>query len=202
MESMGAFLAICGAIAVGAVSPGPSFIFVARHSLANGKGAGLRAALGVALAGGLYALLAVFGLAVVLSSSPPVFTALKWLGAGYLSYIGFLMIRYANVPLSVTEGSAERNSGLLSGFLVQLGNAKTAVVYMSVFAALLPKDSEPWLLTALPLSIAMIEAIWYLIVALLFANARTSARYAQAKPAVDRVAGVLMLVLAARLVWP
>ncbi len=201
MESWVAFFAISGAIALGAMSPGPSFIVVAQAALSRGRRVGLLTALGMALAGSLYALVAVLGVAALLSATPLAFLIVKVIGAIYLGYIGYSMIRHAAASLGSPDGS-DTKAGLWTGLIVQLSNPKTIVVYTAVFAALMPKDPDGWLLGALPLSIGLIEGGWYTLVAAVFARPWASRRYASAKKPIDRFAGALMILLALRLVWP
>lgn len=202
MESALSFAAICGAIAVGAMSPGPSFLVVARAALSNGRHAGLSTALGMALAGSTYALLAVLGLAGLVTATPLLFTAVKVFGACYLTFIGVTMIRHAKEPLGSAVGGIEGKAGFWVGFVTQISNPKTLVVYTSVFAALLPRQAEAWLFGALPLSIGFIEGLWYAVVASLFAGTGANKLYSRAKTSIDRVSGALMILLAIHLAWP
>lgn len=202
MESLVSFLAICSAIAVGAMSPGPSFLVVARASLSRGRRAGLLTAMGMALAGATYALLAVIGLASLLAATPLLFTAVKVLGACYLTFIGVVMIRNAKERLDGPTGRTEAKVGFWVGFMTQISNPKTIVVYTSVFAALLPRHTETWLLSALPITIGIIEGTWYAVVASLFAGTSAHQLYSRAKTSIDRVSGALMILLAIRLAWP
>jgi threonine/homoserine/homoserine lactone efflux protein len=155
----------------------------------------------MALAGSLYALVAVLGVAALLSATPLAFLIVKVIGAIYLGYIGYSMIRHAAASLGSPDGS-DTKAGLWTGLIVQLSNPKTIVVYTAVFAALMPKDPDGWLLGALPLSIGLIEGGWYTLVAAVFARPWASRRYASAKKPIDRFAGALMILLALRLVWP
>ena len=202
MESWVAFFAISGAIALGAMSPGPSFIVVAQAALSRGRRVGLLTALGMALAGSLYALVAVLGVAALLSATPLAFLIVKVIGAIYLGYIGYSMIRHAAASLGSPDGSKATKAGFWTGLIVQLSNPKTIVVYTAVFAALMPKDPDGWLIGALPLSIGLIEGGWYTLVAAVFARPWASRRYASAKKPIDRFAGALMILLALRLAWP
>ena len=63
-------LSIAGAIALGAMSPGPSFIMVARTAVASSRTDGLAAALGMGVGGVLFASVALLGLHAVLSAVP------------------------------------------------------------------------------------------------------------------------------------
>jgi threonine/homoserine/homoserine lactone efflux protein len=202
MESWIAFFAISGAITLGAMSPGPSFIVVAQAALSKGRRVGFLTAIGIALAGALFALVAVLGVAALLSATPLAFLIVKLFGAIYLGYIGYSMIRHAATNLNSPGNSFAAKSGLWSGLIVQLSNPKTIVVYTAVFAALMPKDPDSWLLAGLPLSVGLIEGAWYTLVAFVFARPWARSRYEGAKTVIDRVAGGLMILLAIRLAWP
>ena len=199
MESLIALAAISAAIAVGAMSPGPSFVLVARTALAAGKRAGLLAALGMAIAGMLFATLAVVGIAAALTSAGWLLSALKLAGGLFLAYLGISMFRHAKAPLAPRETKKAPSRFLINGFAVQISNPKTIVVYASVFSALLPKYSESWLAYALPPAIGIIELTWYVIVALVFSNPKAEKTYLKRKVLVDRVASVVMIGLALRL---
>ena len=202
MESWIAFFAISGAITLGAMSPGPSFIVVAQAALSKGRRVGFQTSIGMALAGALFALVAVLGVAALLSATPLAFLFVKVIGAIYLGYIGYAMIKHSTATLGSPESSAVTKSGLWSGLIVQLSNPKTIVVYTAVFAALMPKEPDNWLLVGLPLSIGLIEGAWYTLVAFVFARPWARRRYEGAKTVIDRVAGALMILLALRLAWP
>lgn len=158
--------------------------------------------MGMALAGATYALMAVLGLAGLLSATPLLFTVVKVLGACYLTFIGVTMIRHAKEHLGGPTGRTQTKAGFWVGFVTQISNPKTIIVYTSVFAALLPKQAEAWLLGALPLSIGLIEGLWYAVVASLFAGTGANKLYSRAKTSIDRVSGTLMILLAIRLAWP
>ena len=71
MELPIALGAIFGAILIGAVSPGPSFVLVARTAIAVSRSAGMATALGMGLGGLMFASAALLGLHVVLTRSSP-----------------------------------------------------------------------------------------------------------------------------------
>lgn len=199
MDSVTALLAISAAIAVGAMSPGPSFVVVARTALAQGKRAGILTALGMGLAGALFAALAVAGVAAALNSASWLLATLKVLGGLFLAYLGVSMIRHSRAPLSESHKSGRTTLQLINGFVVQVSNPKTIVVYASVFSALLPHQTESWLAYTLPVTIGLIELAWYIVVAVVFSNRKAEQTYLKRKVVVDRVAGAVMLLLAFRL---
>ncbi|MGV8937864.1 MAG: LysE family translocator [Allorhizobium sp.] len=197
-----AFVSILSAILLGAISPGPSFVLVSRVAISGSRSTGLFAALGMGAGGAIFSALALLGLNALLLQSIWLFVALKFLGGAYLIHLGLRIWRQASQPLSsigAAEASMPNGRIFLSALLTQLSNPKTAVVYASIFAALLPKSPVPWLLVSLPPSIFVVEAGWYLAVALVFSSAGPRAVYARAKAWIDRAAGVVMAGLGARL---
>lgn len=203
MSSQAAFFSILGAILIGAMSPGPSFILVSRTAIAGKRSAGIAAAVGMGAGGATFAALALFGLSALLVRAEEVFALLKICGGIYLIYLGFRMWSQASAPLVLdSEGKVERGSlGRIfaAALLTQLSNPKTVIVYGSIFAALLPADPEVWMLVALAPALFAVEAGWYLAVALVFSAHGPRRAYARAKRWIDRIAGAVMAGLGARL---
>ena len=204
MEIGLAVLSIAGAITIGAMSPGPSFVMVARTSVANSRADGLAAALGMGVGGLLFAGLAMLGLHAVLEMVPWLYMALKILGGAYLMFLGYLIWRDAKRPLVF---AAERSSHATTlprsfafGLLTQLSNPKTAVVYASIFASLLPREIPLAAVFGIPLVIFLIEVGWYSVVALGLSAAQPRAFYLRSKAWLDRVTGGVMAMLGIKLI--
>lgn len=204
MTAFGILLGIAVAIAIGAMSPGPSFVLVSRISVANTRLHGLAAAIGMGLGGALFAVLALAGLIALLERVESLYLVLKVAGGLYLVYLGMMIWRGAAAPISV--GSAEGRSmqslprSLALGFVTQISNPKTAVVYASIFAALMPQNPPLMVVVALPPVIFLIEAGWYAIVAIAFSAPRSQRAYLNAKHWVDRLAGAVIGALGLRLI--
>lgn len=204
MTAFSILLGIAVAIAVGAMSPGPSFVLVSRISVANTRLQGLAAAIGMGLGGALFAVLALAGLIALLERVEWLYLVLKVAGGLYLVYLGVMIWRGAAAPISV--GSAEGRSmqslprSLALGFVTQISNPKTAVVYASIFAALMPQNPPLIVVIALPPVIFLIEAGWYAIVAIAFSVPRSQRAYLNAKLWVDRLAGAVIGALGLRLI--
>jgi threonine/homoserine/homoserine lactone efflux protein len=195
---------ILGALLMGAISPGPSFIFVVRTSVAESRGAGLAAALGMGVGAFIFGTLAVLGLRTLMTEGGWLLTALKIAGGLYLVYLAWQIFRHAHEPIVVQEsGNARANlsRGFWQGLGTQLSNPKIVAVFGAVFAALLPENAPLWVYIALPPLIFVQETSWYSIVALAFSAQRPRAIYLSAKLWVDRVAAALIGVLGVRLIY-
>ncbi|MFN3188764.1 MAG: LysE family translocator [Candidatus Paceibacteria bacterium] len=204
MQELLALIGVMAALAVGAASPGPSFVLVAREAVSASRANGIAAALGMGIGGMLFASAALLGLQTVLLTVPTVYVALKVLGGLYLCYLGYRIFTGAARPLTAAGADSpcdrpvQRSFWL--GFTTQVSNPKTAIVYASVFAAFLPGDVSWALALALLLSVFAVEAGWYAIVAAVLSSTAPRHAYLRYKTAIDRVAGTVMAGLGLRLV--
>ena len=188
--------AIFGAILVGAMSPGPSFVLVARTSVAVSRSAGVANALGMGLGGLLFAAAALLGLQVALAAVPWAYLGLKIAGGAYLSV---QLWRGAREPIEMqpvsTDGPGSLRRFFAVGIATQLSNPKTAIAYASIFTALLPADPPAWAAGVILPTIFLIETGWYAIVAVVFSSDGPRRSYIGAKFLIDRLAaGVLGLL--------
>ncbi|MES2068740.1 MAG: LysE family translocator [Pseudomonadota bacterium] len=199
-------LSIGGAIAIGAMSPGPSFVMVARTAVTTARANGLAAALGMGIGGTAFAAAALLGLQTLLASVPLLYMVLKAAGGAYLAYLGYKIWMGASSPLMVEASGSEPapprslKRSFLLGLGTQLSNPKTAIFYGSIFASLLPRDVPPALIASLPVVVFVIEAGWYSIVALMLSSVAPRDAYLRYKSRIDRVAGGVMGLLGMRLV--
>ena len=204
MELTVSVLSIAGALVLGAMSPGPSFVMVARTALSSSRMNGLAAALGMGVGGVLFAGVALLGLHAVLSAVPSLYLGLKVLGGAYLIVLGWLMWRGAREPLHIAGQPVGGGTLLRSfclGLLTQASNPKTAVVYASIFASLLPRDAPVSILLTLPLLVFAIEVGWYALVALALSAPMPRSAYLRSKTWIDRAAGSVMAVLGVKLIF-
>jgi threonine/homoserine/homoserine lactone efflux protein len=198
-----AILAIAAAIALGAASPGPSFVMVVRLAVAKSRPDGLAAALGMGIGGVIFCGLALFGMRAVFAQAEWLYVAFKLAGGCYLLYLAWRIWRSADHPLA-QEGAAAVEGARFRSFLLglgtQLSNPKTLIFYGSVFA-LLPADLPVWGDFALPPIVMAIETGWYALVALAFSLPRPRGLYLEWKARIDRIAGTVMAALGVKLIF-
>jgi threonine/homoserine/homoserine lactone efflux protein len=184
---------------LGAMSPGPSLAVVLQQTLRGGRKTGLVAAISHGLAIGLYALLCISGIAVMISTSPVLFTALQWLGAAYLIWLGVKGLRAkartdGTLVEPTTTGSAARD-----GFLVAFLNPKVAIFFIALFSQVVGSETN-WLEKLGYAATAMfIDMAWYVVVALSFSNPRWLGYLQKNVTWLERVFGVILIALALNL---
>lgn len=203
MQDLTALFGILAALAVGVVSPGPSFVMVARTAVCASRREGIAAALGMGAGGVVFAVAALFGLHALLLAVPSLYLVLKLIGGLYLAYLGWHIWASAAQPLMIgdlAERPATRTTRALAlGFTTQISNPKTAIVYASVFAAFLPGAQSLAFDLTLVVLVFLVEAGWYALVALALASERPRGVYLRCKTGMDRLAGGVMIGLGLKL---
>jgi threonine/homoserine/homoserine lactone efflux protein len=206
VELSAAILSIAIALTLGAMSPGPSFLMVARTALAVSRKDALAAAVGMGVGGVFFSIVALLGLLAILAAVPLLYLGLKAIGGAYLLYLGSRIWRSARQPLVVQGTPTQKHPAgawrsFLLGLATQVSNPKTAVVYASVFASLLPREAPLFALAALPIMIFAIETLWYSVVALALSAPSPRAHYLASKAWLDRAAGAIMAMLGLKLIF-
>jgi threonine/homoserine/homoserine lactone efflux protein len=136
-------LAFLAAAIVLVVMPGPTVLFVVGRSIALGRRVGLLSVLGNAI-GLIPVVIAVaFGVGAIVMQSEVVFTILKFVGAGYLVYLGIQAIRHRKQAAEAMQTGSHAPKSTLrvlgEGFLVGVSNPKS----IAFFVAVLPQFVAP-----------------------------------------------------------
>lgn len=137
------WLAFTGVCFVLAVAPGPDNLFVLTQSAVLGPAAGLWVVLG--LCGGLLVqtVAAALGLAVVLQECPPLFWAIRIVGALYLCYLAWMAWTHADDPVSERGALQLRPTALVRrGVIMNLTNPKVQLFFLAFFPQFVKPGTE------------------------------------------------------------
>ncbi len=118
-----------------AVAPGPGMLYVLARSLAGGRREGVLSAVGTFFGGMVHVLAAAAGVSMILAQSAMAFAVVKYVGAGYLCYLGVRMVVEARKNGAANEiqaaASLPRRSPLWQGVTTEVLNPKTALFFLS-----------------------------------------------------------------------
>jgi len=126
------------------LTPGVDMALVLRSSAAQGLRAGAAAALGVGAGCWVHTLAAALGLSALLAGSAAAFSALRWVGAAYLVWLGLGMLRSrpaapgAGAP-AATATPWHRLFG--QGFLTNALNPKVALFFLAFVPQFITADA-------------------------------------------------------------
>ena len=204
MESFLILGSIAFALMLGAMSPGPTSIYVAKNSIAISRKHGLFTALGTGTGAAIFGMLAVLGLQAFLLAVPSAYLALKICGGIYLLWMAFKIIKHAKEPISSDDETTTQMSlrrAYTTGLITQLSNPKIAIVLASIFTALLPKEIPTYFYVVLPILCFFIDAGWCSLVAVALSAEKPRRVYLKFKAGFDRAAGAVMTVLGLKLIF-
>ena len=134
---------------MGASSPGPSLIVILRHAVADGRNAGINAAVGHGIGIFIYALVSAIGLSVILTSFPKIFSLVQIFGGIFLLWIGFQVLREGiskrDLPnFGEDKTSIERTTlnHFRDGFGIAILNPKILAFFSSLFSQFLSAEQS------------------------------------------------------------
>jgi len=129
------FLLFLTAAILLALAPGPGMLYVLARSLAGGKREGVLSAFGTFLGGMVHVFAAALGVSVILARSAVAFATVKYVGAGYLVFLGVRMIldaRKGDADLdAVAPDVKPARNPLWQGVATEVLNPKTALFFLS-----------------------------------------------------------------------
>lgn len=120
--------------------PGPAVLYITARSANQGRVAGFVSVLAIEAANLVQAIAAGLGLSAILLSSAMAFDVVKYLGAGYLIYLGIKKLLMKEESSLGQEVKRESLSQIFwQGFVINILNPKTALF----FFAFLPQFVNP-----------------------------------------------------------
>ncbi|AGY92721.1 hypothetical protein SPICUR_09000 [Spiribacter curvatus] len=206
--TLSAWLALVAVCVLGAMSPGPSLALVVRSTINRGRGAGLITALSHGLGVGVYALATALGLAAVIATQQPLFTAITLAGAAYLLWLGASAMQATH---SGAAGASEAPAGpagaahggtpgglaaARDGLAMALLNPKIAVFFVALFSQFVSTDANGWTVAVLAGTATTVDAGWYALVAMGLSASGGAAWLRRHRVWIERLTGAVLVFLA------
>lgn len=139
MPSPSALLAFAAASLALLIIPGPAVLYIVNRSVSDGRRAGLAAVAGLSTGNLVHALAAAAGLSAVLATSAAAFNVVKWLGAGYLIFVGIRTLFTSADPIDTDVVPVSARRSYAQGVVVNILNPKVALFFLSF----LPQFIDP-----------------------------------------------------------
>ncbi|MBS3169659.1 LysE family translocator [Candidatus Woesearchaeota archaeon] len=197
------YLALIGTVTIihllAVISPGPDFIMAVRNSLTYSRKTGIWTAVGFGCGIAVHIFYSLAGLAVIISKSLLLFNAIKFLGAGYLIYIGLksFLSKSSKIELGEHDQKADitRWSAVKIGFLTNVLNPKATLFFLSLFTLIISPET-PLLIMGIMGAIMIINTIlWFSLVAIFLSQKRIRSIFERSQNIFNKSLGGLLIAL-------
>ncbi len=177
-------------------SPGPDFALVLRQSLGRGRAAAVAGAVGIGCGILVHVSYSVWGLGLLLAQSPQFLVILKYLGAGYLAWLGVGALRAEPAPTH-REGPPvpqrrQRTAAWTQGFLTNILNLKASLFFMALFAAI-SADTPKLVQLVYGVWMVLATTAWFALVALFFTRIEVRTAFLRWGKWWDRATGIVFI---------
>ncbi|MBB2894004.1 LysE family translocator [Flexivirga oryzae] len=200
------YLSFVALAAVLAIAPGPDSLLTLRSTLLGGRRRGAWTAAGILVANIVQGVVAASGLGALLMHAETAFRIIKWAGAVYLAYLGFLAIRAA-WRMRSADGPVEAKmvtrrspwSAAWQGFLCNITNPKVLAFNIAVLPQFVGEHASVATLLTYALTLAAVGSI---VLVGLVAVAGLASRVLQrltVRRSIEGATGVVMLGFATAL---
>ncbi len=124
-----------------AITPGPGVFATVSKALASGFKHAVPVVMGIVVGDLIFLIFAIYGLAAIAETFSALFLIIKYLGSGYLVWLGIKLWR--STPQGVDITVIKPQSGkynFLGGLSITLGNPKVILFYLGFLPTFVPLD--------------------------------------------------------------
>jgi threonine/homoserine/homoserine lactone efflux protein len=186
-------------------SPGPDFAVVLKQCVTNGTRSGIWTSLGVAAAILLHVTYCILGVALLLTQSPLLFLAVRYLAAIYLLYLGVaaikesMKIKSAEIELSSTSVGKPVQAFYL-GFLTNGLNPKATLFFLSLFTVVISPVTPTFVQASYGLYLAVATFAWFTMLSVVLGHEKFRSRILKLGIWFERIMGLILIFLAVQIV--
>ena len=186
-------------------TPGVDMLFTLSRTLQHGWRTGMAAALGITAGCVVHTVAAALGLAALLATSALAFNAIKWLGAAYLLWLAWGMLRSSvrdAEPILATSATAPSTRVFAQGFLTNVLNPKVALFFLALLPQFISADAPDKTVAFLFLGVVFIVggALFLFALVALAHRMRVFGASRVTRRLLNAIGGALFAALAVRLV--
>jgi len=199
------FILLATAHFLALLSPGPDFFLIIRTSLQKTLKHAIALSAGIAIANGVYIIIAILGLEVI-KSFPWLLITLKYAGATFLLLLAFMLMKSTKLNLIEKSSTLEKTEGkmindFILGFLSGLLNPKNIIFYLSLFSVMVSVDTH--FVTRVLYGVWMITIvfIWDVGLSIMIGNNRIKAKISHWMYAIEKLSSIVLAGFAIFLIF-
>jgi RhtB (resistance to homoserine/threonine) family protein len=207
------FITIAGVHLIAVASPGPDFAIVLKQVINQGRRAAIFSSVGIGLGIMLHVMYSILGLSLLIKNTPMLYTIMLYAAAGYLFYIGVLALRSQpseSAVIALNDNGLASRSGSKSeqsiwqafrlGFVTNGLNPKATLFFLSLFSVVVAPTTNDAVRWGYGVYLAVASGIWFITLSVLLSTSHIEQYLQQYRHVIDRLMGVVLIVLAISLV--
>lgn len=198
---MGEFIAVIIITILAVVSPGADFAVVTKNSYLYGRKIGVITALGISFGVLIHVTYTLLALAFVMEYTPQLLNIVKYIGAGYLIYIGYKT--FTQKPVIDTNSLTALNSfqALKYGFFTNALNPKTTLFVISTYTQIVSISTPKTILLGYGIFMSFAHFFWFSLISILFSSIILRQKMLAKQVQINKIIGSILCVLGITLLF-
>lgn len=187
------------AMLVAVVSPGPDFAMVLKQSITYGKKTSIYSSIGIGLGISVHIVYTLLGIGLIISKSIILFNIIKFLGAGYLIYIGYKSLRSNGFELQDDIKKEQKHisnkEAFIMGFLCNALNPKATLFFISLFTVIVSIDTPLYIQSIYGTVCILMTTLWFVFLSIVLSQNKVREFFNSFGKLFDRVIGTVLIAL-------
>jgi RhtB (resistance to homoserine/threonine) family protein len=182
-----------------AMSPGPDFVMAVRNSLNYSRSIGIYTGFGIGLGIGVHILYCAAGIGFIISKSILAFNIIKFIGAGYLIYMGVMSVLAKKSKIEFVKESnikaMSKIQALRVGFFTNVLNPKATMFFLGLFTFVINHNIPLYVLLIISLLMILTAMTWFTLVAVFFTQKKVKDVFMKFEKRINLAFGGLLILL-------
>jgi len=192
------------------ICPGPDFAIVVKNTLNFSRRAGIITTLGITSGILFHLTYCLLGFAILLHKFPFLFTIVKFLGCGYLIYVGICELLSSPPPApssgdnqNITASSQQFSYQQVfrQGLLCNMLNPKAALFFIGLFTLVVNPTTPHYVQISYGIEILIITFLWFFTLSFLLSHHQIAPRIRRFQGVISKAMGLLLIIFGARLAF-
>lgn len=184
-------------------SPGPDFTVTMRQSVTYGRSSGLWTSFGIGLGILVHVAYCILGLGLLISKSILAFNIIKYIGAVYLIYIGFMALRAKPQSNLATPGAVDVKpsayQSFTTGFVTNVLNPKATLFFLAVFSVTVSPETPSLMKIGYGFWMVFATTLWFGALSIFFSKHAVRAVFQKFGHWFEKTMGAILIALGIKL---
>lgn len=203
MEFLTQFVTVALIHLLAVISPGPDFAMTVKNSIVYSRKTGIYTAVGLGLGILVHVTYSLVGVGLIIAQSILIFSIIKFIGAGYLIYIGLKCLKsQKKSPAEISEQKREDITGasaIKTGFLTNALNPKATLFFLSLFTVVINPETPIIYQIIYGIEMACMTFFWFSGVAMILSHSKVQGKFIKIQHWFERCMGAALIALGIKL---